>query len=524
MGFPKGAYKALEKVVGPEFISADQAICVAYSRGGYGRDIFDLARKPPACVILPQSTEEIKAIVRIANRYKIPYIPVSTYFIGFCAPIRPNTMIIHLKRMDKLEIDEKNMSATVQPYVTYSELQIEALKKGLFTCPTMAGAQISVLANHISFAQGQLTHRLGIGSRRILAMEWVLPNGEILITGSAGIPGAGNFWGEGPGPDLRGLVRGYTGNLGGLGIVTQITVKLFPLPMPCVPEPQGITPQTTFAFSPDIFRWYMINYPTPEAAVNAMYEIGKSEIGAVVMRTPSFWRDIRKAASKEEFWQLYEEDKSKFNQARPNIVRVLILGFASEKQTDYEERVLKDIVSETGGILKRVSDFGSADCFQPSYTNCAYRPGGVFISEKLGFDSLDHALTYLKEGMKIKRAFMPPLLDDVEECGWINSYDFGHHAHGEITSYYELSEENSAKVLEFEKQCIMQDLEIKAYIGFQWGPNHDFTGPKMGDYHILLRKIKKALDKNDLSNPGRFIQMDRKKEGKDSYYSKMNPE
>ncbi len=522
MAFPKKAYRALQDVIGDEFVSDDPAISIAYSRGGYGAGLYDLGKKLPGCVVLPKNAEEIQAIVRIANRYKLPFIPISTYFIGFCAPLRPNTITIHLKRMNRFEIDEKNMSALVEPYVIYSQLQIEALKRGLFTCPTMAGAQISVLANHISFGQGQLSHRLGIGSRRILGMEWVLPHGEIMRTGSAGIPGAGYFWGEGPGPDLRGLVRGYSANLGGLGIVTRIAVKLFPLPRPCMPEAEGVTPRTTFALPPDLFRWYAINYPTPEAAVDAMYEIAKAEIGAVLMRTPSLWRSIRKATSREEFWDLYETDKVKLEKTKRSVVRVLLIGFTSGKQTDYEERVLNDIAQETGGSLRRVPDTGSADCFQPSYTNCAYRPGGLFISNKLGYDSMDHALKYLKEGMKTKRANMPPFLDDKEECGWICSYDFGHHAHGEITSYYELSEENSAKVLDFEKECILQDLDMKAYMGFQYGAYHDFTGPRMGDYHLLLKKIKKALDRDDLSNPGRFVVLDPKKEDEKSYYSRMN--
>lgn len=86
MGFPKITYRALEDVVGPEFVSNDPAICIAYSRGGYGMGVYDRAKKLPGCVILPKDTEEIQAIVRIANRYKIPYIPVSTYFISFCTP------------------------------------------------------------------------------------------------------------------------------------------------------------------------------------------------------------------------------------------------------------------------------------------------------------------------------------------------------------------------------------------------------------------------------------------------------
>ena len=67
-------------------------------------------------------------------------------------------------------------------------------------------------------------------------------------------------------------------------------------------------------------------------------------------------------------------------------------------------------------------------------------------------------------------------------------------------------------------------LDNKAYMGFQYGAYHDFTGPRMGDYHLLLKEIKKVLDKNDLSNPGRFAQINPKKESKDSYYSRMNRE
>ena len=110
-------YDALEAVVGVENVSQDPEVCIAYSRGGFGKDIMDIGRMKPVCVVLPGSTEEVQAIVRIANRYKFPYIPTSTYFVGWCAPQRPNTVIIHLKRMDKYEIDAKNQLAIVEPYV-----------------------------------------------------------------------------------------------------------------------------------------------------------------------------------------------------------------------------------------------------------------------------------------------------------------------------------------------------------------------------------------------------------------------
>jgi hypothetical protein len=423
--------------------------------------------------------------------------------------------------MDKYEIDARNQLAIVEPYVIFSQLQIEAMKRGLYTCATMAGAQISVLANHNFAGIGQLTQRTGMGNRRILATEWVLPNGEILRTGSWSNPKGSSFWGEGPGPDLRGLSRGYQGPMGGLGIITRMAVKLFTLPKPFTPEPYGITPQTTFAMPPDFARWYVIIYKTPQDSVEAMYRINQAEICAVVMRVPSMWRTVRKATSKEDFWELYNKDRVRVETEKPSVVRVGVIGFTSGKQLEYEERVLQDIADETGGEMRRVADTGAADCFQPAYTNCAYRPGGAFISEKVGFDSIDHALTYVLEGMEVKRSFYPIVLDDKEEAGWILSFDFGHHALGEITSYYDNSPENSLQILRLEQECIKQDVDINAYTGITFGPTHDFIGPEMGNYHLLLKKIKAALDKDDLSNPGRFVQMDKSKESPDSYSNRM---
>ncbi|MFH0914634.1 MAG: FAD-binding oxidoreductase [Chloroflexota bacterium] len=515
------AYEAMKSVVGEDYVSRDPEVCKAYSRGGFGQDLYDVGRLDAACVVLPGNTEEVQAIIKLANRYQFPYIPASTRFIAFCSPVVPDTVMVHLKRMDRLQIDAQNQVAIVEPYVIYSQLQIEAMKLGLYTCPTLAGAQISVLANHLTFGMGPLSYRASYAIRRILALEWVLPNGELLRTGSWSNPSADGFWGEGPGPDLRGLSRGYTGVLGGLGIVTRMAVKLFALPKPMVPEPCGITPRTTFALDPKYVRWYNMGYKTPRESVEGIYKICQAEVCCAVMRVPTMWRALRKAVSKEEFWQLYERDKEKWEKTKPNIVRMGIIGFTSPKQTEYEERVLQDLAQETGGTLARVPDTGAADTFQPSYANCAFRPGNYFTSEKLGFDSIDHGLIDLVEGMKVKRKYYPVLVDDAEEAGWILEFDFGHQAHCEMTSFHDSTPEAMAQVFRHEFDSVSQDMKIGAYTGFQYGPNHDFTGPYMGGYQKWLKKIKLALDKNNLSNPGRFVPLDPSRETPDSYYHQM---
>ena len=88
----------------------------------------------------------------MAYRYKVNYVPASTFWISHCAAKRPNSILLDLKRMNDLEIDEENMYAVVGPGVIYSQLQEEAMKRGLYTTVPGGGAQVSVLANHINWA------------------------------------------------------------------------------------------------------------------------------------------------------------------------------------------------------------------------------------------------------------------------------------------------------------------------------------------------------------------------------------
>jgi glycolate oxidase len=83
-----------------------------------------------------------------------------------------------------LAIDEKNMFAVIEPYVSHAQLHAEANRRGLYLGAPEAGSQMSSLANHVFQAAWGVSHRLGMGYRNILSMEWVLPTGEVLTTGS----------------------------------------------------------------------------------------------------------------------------------------------------------------------------------------------------------------------------------------------------------------------------------------------------------------------------------------------------
>jgi FAD/FMN-containing dehydrogenase len=176
----------------------------------------------PVVVALPVSTEEVQALVRICNRQGLKYKAFSTGWGAWCGPTTDNVVQIDLRRMNRiLEIDEKNMYAVVEPYVCGAQLQAEAMKVGLNTHIIGAGPNCSPLASATSgWGVGHDGIYMSYSPRNLLGLEWVQPTGEILRLGAPG-SGKGWFCGDGPGPSLRGTMRGYFGALSGMGVFTK---------------------------------------------------------------------------------------------------------------------------------------------------------------------------------------------------------------------------------------------------------------------------------------------------------------
>ena len=128
MELSKWEYGALEDIVGSENISQDPVILDTYNQVWGNQLVFgEKWSRRPAAVLLPGSTEEIQAIVKVCNRYGIVFKPFSSGFeITAIALVSDKSVMLDLKRMDKiLEVDVKNMHAVVEPYVSVHKLQIE---------------------------------------------------------------------------------------------------------------------------------------------------------------------------------------------------------------------------------------------------------------------------------------------------------------------------------------------------------------------------------------------------------------
>lgn len=364
MALDKDVYQALEDIVGPENITDEPAILDSYAFRWKSElanpKVGNYFLPKPVAVLMPGSTEEVQAIVKTCNRYKIKCKACSTGWYGLNAPCSEGTTVnLDMRRMDRiLEIDEKNMLAVVEPYVIGATLQAEAMKVGLNTHIIGAGASCSPLASATSYGGlGPDTIFMGMSPQNLLALEWVTPTGDILRTGSLGSQ-VGWFCGEGPGPSIRGAFRGWFGALGGLGIFTKAALKLYPWPGPRVMPIEGTIPAYR-APLPENFKCYTLAFPTWEAYFDAYYKIYDAEIGYITHRQfIKFGEDLQAAMIKilsdstktlDDLEEMLETPEvQKLTQEMKYSFQIVLAGM-TPRAIEYQEKALNEILAETGG-------------------------------------------------------------------------------------------------------------------------------------------------------------------------------
>lgn len=203
-------------IVGSENIKYDNATLLSYSY-----DSTPQFQALPDAVIIPGNTEEISKIVRICNEHKVPIVPRGSG-TNLCAGTTPleGGIVLLFKRMNKiLEIDENNLTITVQPGVYTNDVFDAADKVGLFYPPDPGSMHISQIGGNISENSGGLRGlKYGVTNDYVLGLEVVLPNGEIIRTG-------GKLAKDVAGYNLTEL---FTGAEGTLGIITEAILKLIP--------------------------------------------------------------------------------------------------------------------------------------------------------------------------------------------------------------------------------------------------------------------------------------------------------
>ena len=217
VNIPEKFVAAARETVGPEHLRVDPA-----SLARYAHDALDQAH-PPDLVVLPGDTGEIASLARLCNEHRVPLVVrgAGTGYTGGAVPTCGG-VVLSMERLNRiLEIDETNLLAVVQPHVITGDLQRVVERVGLFYPPDPASLETSSIGGNVAeCAGGPRAFKYGTTKRYVLALEAVLPTGEIVETGSKAVKSVVGY-------DLTQLLVGSEGTL---AIITRITVRLIPKP------------------------------------------------------------------------------------------------------------------------------------------------------------------------------------------------------------------------------------------------------------------------------------------------------
>ncbi|SFQ61877.1 FAD-binding oxidoreductase [Hymenobacter arizonensis] len=213
---------AFEAIVGPSHvITAQRAEADVYA--DYGRDHTEDLHYAPDVVLRPADADEISQIMRLCHEHRIPVTPrgAGTGLSGGALPVH-NGVLLSTERLNKIvQIDERNLQATVEPGVVNEAFQNAVKEVGLFYPPDPASKGSCFLGGNLAHSSGgPKAVKYGTTRDYVLNLQVVLPTGEIIWT-------AANTLKNSTGYNLTQLMVGSEGTL---GIITKVVFRLLPFP------------------------------------------------------------------------------------------------------------------------------------------------------------------------------------------------------------------------------------------------------------------------------------------------------
>lgn len=482
MALDKAIYKEFEDVVGEENICADPVIMPSYFKVDFG------------AVVLPGSTEEVQAIVKLCNKHKLLFGTASTGWMGM---FPPDTVFLDLRRMNRIiEINEKNMYAVVEPYVISAQLQAELMKRGLNCNIKGAGSNTSAIVK----GHGHMDQTTGGDDRNYLAVEWVTPEGEIIRLGSLGSSDEW-FCGDGPGPSLRAMISGTVPPGVTPGVFTKAAQKVYPWPGPSRFPLQGVSPHYSLSEIPPNMMLRYFSFPSVEKMWQAELKIGESEISYELMC-------FNMAMVSSNITTSIEEDMETFERLRKLVQGpgfLLIVAGNSSREFEYNQRVLQQILSETDGkSLEPVEDPKIAgtllcQCIRVSASiRETFRLGGSSWGGFAVMGQRDLTMRWLQEAGQRKGALIEKGLAMDDGAAFFGCFGWGveqgHLGKSEIF-YRPTSEPGAAEAAaEWRRETNMRALEGSFAVPMGLPP--DVVGPRLSNYQSWLAKMNEAFDPN----------------------------
>ncbi|MEO7660373.1 MAG: FAD-linked oxidase C-terminal domain-containing protein [Pyrinomonadaceae bacterium] len=448
----------LGNIVGSENLIVDPAKVEPY-----GADAVK-EKFPPEAVVFPESTAQMVDILKLANEYLFP-VTARGGGVGYTGGAVPvdGGIVVGTDRMNKIiEISADDLYGVCQPGITTFDLQQAVEKQGLMFAPDPASYKDSFIGGNIAEnAGGMRTPKYGVTKHHVLGLELVTATGEIIRTGGKTVKNVVGF-------DLTGLMCGSEGML---GIITEATLKLLPMP--------------------EATSTVRANFHSMEAACKVLTKF--TPVGLLPMAMEVI----------DKFCVAAVEENFAFGLSKDAEAILLVAVDGSKEEVAKNAQTIERIIGENGGfdILRAKSKEEEDKLWD--------------VRRAISPSLMKYGTLKINEDVVVPRSKVPELVARIEEIGKRHDTfvaNFGHAGDGNIHVNFVVDRDDTDAIARA-RECVSETFALSVALGGTISGEHGigYVKAQYLDYAIdkptleIMKGIKKVFDPNGILNPGKMF-------------------
>ncbi|MEP6945853.1 MAG: FAD-linked oxidase C-terminal domain-containing protein [Acidobacteriota bacterium] len=429
----------------------------------YGADAVK-EKFPPEAVVFPESTEQVVAILKLANEFRFP-VTARGGGVGYTGGAVPvdGGIVVGTDRMNRIiELNVDDLYAVCQPGITTYDVQQAAEVEGLMFAPDPASYKDSFIGGNIAEnAGGMRTPKYGVTKHHVLGLEVVTATGEVIRTGGKTVKNVVGF-------DLTGLMCGSEGML---GIITEATLKLLPMP--------------------EATSTVRANFRSMEAACRVLTKFTPEGLLPMAMEVI------------DKYCVAAVEENFAFGLSSEAEAILLVAVDGSREEVDRNARVVERIISENGGFdVIRAHSKAEEDQLWD-------------VRRAISPSLMKYGTLKINEDVVVPRSRVPELVARIEKIGKKHNTfvaNFGHAGDGNIHVNFVVDRDDPDEIARA-RECVAETFALSVELGGTISGEHGIGYVKSAylSYAIdaptlaIMKSIKKVFDPNGILNPGKMF-------------------
>jgi len=450
---------SIRKIVGREHYFDSPEDRVSYSYDGT-----PMLQQLPEAVVFPQNSEQISELLFLANKEKFSIVPrgAGTGLSGGSIPTENSIVVVMTKWNEILEIDTANLTALVEPGIVTGILQKEVEKLGLFYPPDPGSMNVCTIGGNVAENAGGLRGlKYGVTKNYVLGMEMVLPTGELIKIGGKNVKDVAGY-------NLKDIVVGSEGTL---GIYTKILLKLIPFPT--------------------LSKTITVNFKN-------ILDSGKSVADIIAAQiTPSMMEFLDNTTMN------CVEDYTKIGLDRHSEAMLLIEVDGRGSSVDEDSETILSILKKNNASEIKIADTPA----QALLLKTARRSAFSALARRKP--------TTILEDATVPRSEVPVMIEKIKEAASIFNVsigNFGHAGDGNLHPTCLTDERDSEEINRVHKAfefIFNEAIKLGGTITGEHGTGlakKGFLESAVGKEGVeFMKKIKLAVDPNNVLNPGKIL-------------------